>query len=121
MIRPTCALLLGEVLCRAGYKAVTTGNVHDAQILLRATKAKLVVLGANMQSVHGASTKKAMEEIDPAVSLVVLDGELWRPGSGRGCNQIAGNHPQQNCGDSGVVFRPLPYDCNREMNSRPNQ
>jgi anti-sigma B factor antagonist len=65
--------LLGEVLCRAGYKAVTTGNVHDAQILLKATKAKLVVLGANMQSVHGASTKKAMEEIDPAVSLVVLD------------------------------------------------
>lgn len=65
--------LLGEVLCRAGYKAVTTGNVHDAQILLRATKAKLVVLGANLQSVHGVSTKKAMEEIDPAVSLVVLD------------------------------------------------
>jgi anti-sigma B factor antagonist len=65
--------LLGEVLCRAGYKAVTTGNVHDAQILLKATKAKLVVLGANMQSVHGTSTKKAMEEIDPAVGLVVLD------------------------------------------------
>jgi anti-sigma B factor antagonist len=65
--------LLGEVLCRAGYKAVTTGNVHDAQILLKATKATLVVLGANMQSVHGASTKKALEEIDPAVSLVVLD------------------------------------------------
>jgi anti-sigma B factor antagonist len=65
--------LLGEVLCRAGYKAVTTGNVHDAKILLKATKARLVVLGANLQSVHGASTKKAMEEIDPAVSLVVLD------------------------------------------------
>jgi anti-sigma B factor antagonist len=65
--------LLGEVLCRAGYRAVTTGNVHDAGILLKATQAKLVVLGANMQSVHGASTKKAMEEIDPAVSLVVLD------------------------------------------------
>jgi anti-sigma B factor antagonist len=65
--------LLGEVLCRAGYKAVTTGNVHDAQILLKATKAKLVVLGANMQSVHGASTQKAMEEIDPAVTLVVLE------------------------------------------------
>jgi anti-sigma B factor antagonist len=65
--------LLGEVLCRAGYKAVTTGNVHDAQILLKATKAQFVVLGANMQSVHGASTKKAMEQIDPAVSLVVLD------------------------------------------------
>lgn len=65
--------LLGEVLCRAGYKAVTTGNVHDAAILLKATKAKLVVLGANLQSVHGASTKKALEEIDPGVSLLVLE------------------------------------------------
>jgi len=68
--------LLGEVLCRAGYKAVTTGHVHDAQILLKATKAKLVVLGANMQSVHGTSTRQAMEEIDPEVSLVVLDGDF---------------------------------------------
>ena len=68
--------LLGEVLCRAGYNAVTTGNVYDAQILLKATKAKLVVLGANLQSVHGASTKKMMEEIDPAVSLVVLDEDF---------------------------------------------
>src|SRR5882672_5288763 len=40
---------LREVLCRAGYSALTTGNVADAKILLKATKAKLVVLGANMQ------------------------------------------------------------------------
>jgi anti-sigma B factor antagonist len=68
--------LLGEVLCRAGHNAVTTGNVYDAQILLKATKAKLVILGANMQSVHGASTRKAMEEIDPTVSLLVLDEDF---------------------------------------------
>ena len=54
--------LLGEVLCRAGYKAVTCGNVNDAKILLRGTKAKLVVLGANLQAVHGVSTRKAFEE-----------------------------------------------------------
>jgi anti-sigma B factor antagonist len=65
--------LLGEVLCRAGYQAVTTGNVNDAKILLKATKAKVVILGANLQSVHGASTNKAFEEIDPAASLIVLD------------------------------------------------
>lgn len=68
--------LLGEVLCRAGYKAVTTGNMHDAQILLKATKAKLVVLGANLQSVHGETTKKAMEAIDPGVSLLVLEEDF---------------------------------------------
>jgi len=65
--------LLGEVLCRAGYRAVTTGNVNDAKILLKATKAKLVVLGANLQSVHGTPTSKALAEIDPAASLIVLD------------------------------------------------
>jgi len=67
---------LGEVLCRAGFRALTSGNVHDAKILLKATKAKLVVLGANMQSVHGVSTKQAFEEIDPSVSLIVLDADF---------------------------------------------
>ena len=80
--------LLGEVLCRAGYKAVTTGHVHDAQILLRATKAKLVVLGANMQSVHGISTKKALEEIDPAVSLVVLDADFAAQNPGESATKL---------------------------------
>jgi anti-sigma B factor antagonist len=80
--------LLGEVLCRAGYKAVTTGNVHDAQILLKATKAKLVVLGANLQSVHGASTKKAMEEIDPEVSLIVLDDSFGAQDPGEAATKL---------------------------------
>jgi len=68
--------LLGEVLCRAGYRAVTTGHMRDAQILLKATKAKLVVLGSNMQGVYGAPAKQVIEEIDPAVSLVVLDEDF---------------------------------------------
>jgi anti-sigma B factor antagonist len=80
--------LLGEVLCRAGYNAVTTGNVYDAQILLKATKAKLIVLGANMQSVHGTSTKKAMEEIDPVVSLVVLDEDFAAQDPGEGATKL---------------------------------
>jgi len=65
--------LLKEVLCRANYQVVTTGNVHDAKILLKATKAKIIVLGANLQWVNGASTNKAFAEVDPAASLVVLD------------------------------------------------
>jgi len=69
-------VFLGEVLCGAGYKAMTSGNVHDAKILLKATKAKLVVLGANMQSVHGMTTKQALQEIDPSVSLLVLDADF---------------------------------------------
>jgi len=65
--------LLGEVLCRAGYRAVTIGNVSDAKILLKATKAKLIILGSNLQSVHGTPTAKALAEIDPTASLIVLE------------------------------------------------
>ena len=65
--------LLTEILCRAGYNTLPTSSVDDAAILLKATKAKLVILGANLQSVHGKSTRKLFEDIDPSVSLLVLD------------------------------------------------
>ena len=42
----------------------------------RRPKAGLVVLGANLQTVFGVSTKQAMEEIDPAVSVLVLDEDF---------------------------------------------
>jgi hypothetical protein len=52
---------------------LTTATVDDARILLKATKAKLVVISARMQSVRGKPTRQALEEIDPAVSLLILD------------------------------------------------
>ena len=64
---------LREVLCSAGYNALTTTAIDDARILLKATKAKLVVVSSRMQSLHGKPTRKALEEIDPAVSLLILD------------------------------------------------
>jgi anti-sigma B factor antagonist len=64
---------LREVLCSAGYNAMTTLTIDDARTLLKATKAKLVVVSARMQSIHGKPTRKALEEIDPAVSLLILD------------------------------------------------
>jgi anti-anti-sigma factor len=66
-------MFLREVLCSAGYNALTTTAIDDARILLKATKAKLVVVSARMQSLHGKPTRKALEEIDPAVSLLILD------------------------------------------------
>ena len=80
--------LLREVLNRAGHKAVTTGNMHDAKILLKATKAKLVVLGANMQTVEGESAKTAMEQIDPAVSLIVLDANFAAQDPGESATKL---------------------------------
>lgn len=62
-----------EVLLGAGYNALTVANIDDARILLKATKAKQVVVSSRMQYVYGKPTRKALEEIDPAISLLVLD------------------------------------------------
>jgi anti-anti-sigma factor len=64
---------LREVLCSAGYNAMTTTTANDAQILLKATKAKVVVFSAGIQAQRGKSLETTLQEIDPAVSLVVLD------------------------------------------------
>lgn len=64
---------LRELLCSAGYNALTATTIDDARLLLKATKAKLVVISARMQSTYGKPTRKVLEEIDPAVSLLVLD------------------------------------------------
>jgi anti-sigma B factor antagonist len=63
---------LREVLCAAGYNALTTTSMDDAQILLKATKAKLVVVSSRMQSVRGTPIRAALDDIDPAVALFVL-------------------------------------------------
>ena len=64
---------LREILCAAGFNALTVANVDDAKILLKATKAKQVLVSSTLQTVHGRPTKKALEEIDPQISLIVLD------------------------------------------------
>ena len=64
---------LREILRGAGYNALTTMSVDDARILLKATKTKMVVLSSRMQSVHGKSTRKSFEEIDPSVAVVILE------------------------------------------------
>ena len=48
------------MLCRAGYSALTTANVPDAKILMKATKAKLIILGAKQQSVHGVPAQEVV-------------------------------------------------------------
>jgi anti-sigma B factor antagonist len=79
---------LREVLCSAGYNALTTASVDDARILLKATKAKLVVIPARMQSVHGKATRQALEEIDPAVSLLILDDNFASQDPGEAAEKL---------------------------------
>ena len=79
---------LREVLCNAGYNAMTTATIDDARILLKATKAKLVVIPARMQSVHGKPTRQVLEEIDPSVSLLILDEDFATQDPGEAAEKL---------------------------------
>jgi hypothetical protein len=67
---------------------MTTLSINDARILLKATKAKLVVISARLQSVHGKSTLKALEEIDPAVSILILDEDFASQDPGEAAEKL---------------------------------
>ena len=67
-----CAFLR-EILCGAGLNALTTTAIDDAPILLRATKAKLVVISSRIQIVRGRPVRQAFQEIVPDVQILTLD------------------------------------------------
>jgi anti-sigma B factor antagonist len=81
-------VFLREVLCSAGYNAITTASVDDARILLKATKAKLVLVSARIQSIHGKPTRRALEEIDPGVSLLFLDNDFASQDPGEAAEKL---------------------------------
>ncbi len=66
-------MFLREVLCSAGFNALTTTGIEDAPVLLKATKAKLVVVSSKVQGVRGKPIRTALEEIVPDVAVLVLD------------------------------------------------
>ncbi len=79
---------LREVLCTAGYNAMTTTTANDAQILLKATKAKVVVFSAGIQAQRGKSLEQTLQEIDPGVSLVILEENLASQDPGEAAEKL---------------------------------
>jgi anti-anti-sigma factor len=67
-----CAFLR-EILCGAGFNALTTTAIDDAPILLRATKAKLVVVSSRIHIVRGRPLRQAFQEIVPDIQILTLD------------------------------------------------
>lgn len=65
--------LLREVLCGAGYNALAVSQVPDAVVLLKATKAKLVVMSGRSQTVLGQPTRQVLEQISPGLTCFTLD------------------------------------------------
>jgi anti-anti-sigma factor len=64
---------LREILCSAGFNALTTVSFDDARILFKAMKPRLVLVSARMQSVYGKPVQKILQEIDPEASILILD------------------------------------------------
>ena len=61
-----------EILRYAGYKPVTSANLHDAGILLRASRPKLVIISASLQ----ATASKAFLDGARTTSTVILNEEF---------------------------------------------
>jgi anti-anti-sigma factor len=82
-----CAFLR-EVLCGAGFNALTTTAIDDAPILLRATKAKLVVVSSRIQIVRGRPLRQALQEIVPDVQILTLDDHFATEDPGEAAEKL---------------------------------
>ncbi len=82
-----CAFLR-EILCGAGLNALTTTAIDDAPILLKATKAKLVVISSRIQIVRGRPVRQAFQEIVPDVQILTLDDHFATQDPGEAAEKL---------------------------------
>ena len=84
----TCAPSCAKYWYAAGYNALTALTMSDALILLKATKAKRVVISAQLQTFHGRPAQQVVSEIDPAISLIVLDENFANQDPGEAAEKL---------------------------------
>jgi anti-anti-sigma factor len=94
-----CAFLR-EVLCSAGFNALTTTVADDAQILLKATKAKLVVISSRIQCLRGRPVRQALQEVAPDVKFLILDENF--------ASQDPGDAAEKLLNDINTMLAPTP-------------
>ena len=82
-----CAFMR-EILCTAGFNALTTTSVDDAQILLKATKAKIVVVSARIQAIRGRPLRQVLQEIVPDVKFVTLEDSFGSQDPGEAAEKL---------------------------------
>ena len=79
---------LREVLRRSGYDAVTTSNLPDAIVLLKATAPALVILADHMQSARGRATAAMLQEIRPGLPVILLQEDFSQQEAGEAGNWL---------------------------------
>lgn len=64
---------LREVLRRSGYDAITTSNLPDALVLLKATAPALVILADEVHSARGRATVAMLQQTRPDIPVIALE------------------------------------------------
>lgn len=65
-----------ELLRRAGYSVITTRMLADAQVLLKATRPNLVLLGSGVVKVRERNTQELFGQIAPKVPVCILQEDF---------------------------------------------
>jgi anti-sigma B factor antagonist len=71
-----------EVLRQAGYGVLPSGNLPDALVLLRASRPKLMVIGAELRAERGTWTAEAFSKFAEGLPVVELPADFTRTDPG---------------------------------------
>jgi anti-anti-sigma factor len=81
-------VVLREILCGAGFNALTTTAIDDSPILLKATKAKLAIVSSRIQIVRGRQIRQAFQEIVPDIQILTLDDNFATDDPGEAAEKL---------------------------------
>jgi len=65
-----------ELLGTAGYGVMTVSNLSDAMTLIKATRPKLVVIGADLSNPGDSRALQAFRNIDPTLATIELPADF---------------------------------------------
>jgi anti-sigma B factor antagonist len=77
---------LRELLRGAGYNVLTSSNLHDSLILIRATRPDLIILGPSLTA--SPATEQAFRGICAKVPVVELGGEFSTLDAGQAASEL---------------------------------
>jgi anti-sigma B factor antagonist len=85
---PDVLSYLRELLKEAGYRTLTATNMPDALILLKATRPRIVVMGAGMRAASGTHAAQEFNSIAGAGAIVELPPGFSGQDAGEAARQV---------------------------------
>lgn len=85
---PEILACLREVLRGAGYHVLTSTNLPDAQLLLKATKAEAIVVGQDILTAHPDAAARLLTRINPDISLIALGRDFSQQEAGDAAHHL---------------------------------